>query len=262
VNARHATRYLAWRFAAPKVPEVTAQFWFLKLLTTGMGEATSDYFVHRCNPIAAVLVSGVIFLGALIAQLASSRYATYPYWFAVVMVSVFGTMCADVVHVGFGVPYAVSSAVFAVALVAVFVTWQRVEHTLSIHSITSSRRELFYWSTVTVTFALGTAVGDGSAATLGLGYLKSGLFFLALFSAVGIKFAIRRRQPIASFWCAYVLTRPLGASFADWLGRPPALGGRNWGPGTVALLSSAVIAITVVLVARHERKENSRPSLG
>lgn len=261
MNARHATRYVSWRFASPKVPDVTAQFWYLKLLSTGMGEATSDYFVHRFNPEVAVLGAALVFGGALYAQLKSPRYETLTYWFAVVMVSVFGTMCADVVHVGLGVPYAVSSVVFAVALAVVFVTWRRVEGTLSIHSITTARRELFYWLSVTVTFALGTAVGDESAATLGLGYIKSGLLFLALFIAVALTFAIRRRQPIGSFWCAYVLTRPLGASFADWLGRPVALGGKAWGPGTVSLLSSAVIVCSVALVARYERRKSSSAPL-
>ncbi|HQT99627.1 MAG TPA: hypothetical protein PLG60_03900 [Acidimicrobiales bacterium] len=257
MSPRHAHRYWSWRFASSKVPEVTAQFWYLKLLSTGMGEATSDYFVHRFNPEVAVLVAAAVFAGALYAQLKSPRYETLTYWFAVVMVSVFGTMCADVVHVGLGVPYAVSSVVFALALAAVFFTWRRLEGTLSIHSITTSRRELFYWLSVTTTFALGTAVGDETAATLGLGYLKSALVFLALFVAVALAFAIRRRQPIASFWCTYVLTRPLGASFADWLGRPVALGGKAWGPGTVSLLSSAVIVVSLAILAYYERRKSA-----
>lgn len=262
MSARHATRYLAWRFDGSKVPEVTASFWFIKLLTTGMGEATSDYFVHRFNPELAVLCAGVVFATALLVQLNTPRYQTRTYWFCVVMVSVFGTMCADVVHVGFGVAYVVSSVVFGVVLLGVFATWQRVERTLSIHSITTSRRELFYWTSVTATFALGTAVGDWTAATLGLGYLDSAVLFLALITAVAAQFALRRRQPIATFWCAYVLTRPLGASLADWLGRPPSLGGENWGPGTVSLLSSGVIVVAVVLLARHERSESTEALLG
>ena len=262
MSAQHAERYFAWRFEGSKVPEVTAQFWFIKLLTTGMGEATSDYFVHRVNPVLAVLVAGTIFAVTLFAQLSTARYQTWPYWSCVVMVSVFGTMCADVVHVGFGVAYVVSSVVFGVVLLGIFATWQRVERTLSIHSITTSRRELFYWASVTATFALGTAVGDWSAATLGLGYLDSAVLFLALITIVAAQFALRRRQPVASFWCAYVLTRPLGASVADWLGRPRSLGGEDWGPGTVSLLSSALIVLAVAVLARQERSESPPTSLG
>ncbi|HUY43333.1 MAG TPA: hypothetical protein VMU98_06175 [Acidimicrobiales bacterium] len=262
MSARHARRYLAWRFDGSKVPEVTAEFWFIKLLTTGMGEATSDYFVHRVNPALAVLAAGAVFAVSLFTQLNSPRYQTWTYWFCVVMVSVFGTMCADVVHVGLGVAYVVSSVVFGVVLLGVFATWQRVERTLSIHSITTPRRELFYWASVTATFALGTAVGDWTAATLGLGYLDSAVLFLALITLVASQFALRRRAPIASFWCAYVLTRPLGASLADWLGRPPSLGGENWGPGTVSLLSSTLIVLAVAVLARQERSERPPASLG
>ncbi|HUY43793.1 MAG TPA: hypothetical protein VMU98_08530 [Acidimicrobiales bacterium] len=125
-----------------------------------MGEATSDDFVHRVNPVLAVLVAGVVFAVSLFAQFNTPRNQTRTYWFCVVTVSVFGTMCAHVTHVGFGVAYVVSSVVFGVVLLGIFATWQHVERTLSIHSITTSRRELFYWASVTATFALGTAVGD------------------------------------------------------------------------------------------------------
>lgn len=125
-----------------------------------MGEATSDYFVHRVNPVLAVSAAGIIFTISLLAQLNTSRYQTWTYWLCVVMVSVFGTIYAEVVHVGIGVSYVVSSVVFGVVLLGIFATWQRVEHTLSIHSITTSRRELFYWASVSATFAPGTAVGD------------------------------------------------------------------------------------------------------
>src|SRR5262249_12350951 len=143
----------------------------------GMGETTSDYFAKRFDPKLAVAVTGLVLVACLAAQFAVRRYVTSVYWLAVAMVSVFGTMAADVLHVGFGVRYAVSTAVFAVALTAIFLVWYATERTLSIHSITTWRREAFYWATVLTTFALGTAAGDLTATTLRLGYFASGVLF-------------------------------------------------------------------------------------
>ena len=181
-----------------------------------------------------------------------------PYWSAVVMVSVFGTMCADVVHVEFGVPYVVSAIAFAIVLALVFWSWFRVEGTLSIHSITSTRRELFYWATVTVAFALGTAVGDFTATVAKLGYFSSGLLFtgLILVPALGFWRALNR---CLMFWIAYVLTRPLGASFADWMGKPKIVGGLGWGSGNVALtLTSIIVVGGRRLGARRDRRAARR----
>lgn len=245
-------------FGASKVPDVTVWFWIIKLLTTAMGEATSDFLVHRLAPVVAVAIGALCFVLILWRQLLATRYDTFTYWSAIVMVSVFGTMCADVVHVALGVPYAVSSAAFAVALAVVFFTWRRVAGTLSIHSITTSTRELFYWSAIVATFALGTALGD-FAATLGhLGFFHAGVLFGVLFALPGLYFAATRRNPIASFWAAYVLTRPFGASFADWLGVSHARGGLNWGPGNVALLFSAAIAVALLGLVRSERRPAPR----
>jgi uncharacterized membrane-anchored protein len=240
-------------------------FWVLKLLSTAMGEATSDFLVHRFNPELAVLGAGVVFVAVLWWQLSVPRFLITAYWTAVVMVSVFGTMCADVLHVRFGVPYVVSALGFGAVLVVVFVTWSRVEHTLSIHSITTTRRELFYWAAVTVTFALGTAVGDLTAYTVGLGFLRSGLLFAIIFCLPVIGFALLRLNAVAMFWTAYILTRPLGASFADYLGKSHVAGGLNWGPGNVSFMFTAIIVIVVaVLVQRdHERQRATRaPHVG
>ncbi|MGC8510436.1 MAG: hypothetical protein ACP5PB_06145 [Acidimicrobiales bacterium] len=241
------------RFRRSKVPAVTARFWYLKLLTTAMGEATSDYFVHHDNPELVVLVAAVVFALALWLQLRSPRYLVGTYWFAVVMVGVFGTMCADVVHVVLGVPYALSTTAFAVALATWFLAWYRVEGTLSIHTIVTTRRELFYWGAVVGTFALGTAAGDLAAFALHLGFRTAATIFLALFATPGTSFALTRRHPVLSFWSAYVLTRPLGASVADWLGFPRVTGGLGVGAGTTALASSALIAVGVLVSARIER---------
>jgi uncharacterized membrane-anchored protein len=223
-----------------------------------MGEATSDFLVHRFNPELAVLGAAVVFVAILWWQLTVPRFLITAYWSAVLMVSVFGTMCADVLHVRFGVPYVVSALGFGVALVVVFVTWSRVEHTLSIHSITTTRRELFYWAAVTVTFALGTAVGDMTAYTLGLGYLRSALLFAFVFCLPVVGFALLRLNAVAMFWTAYILTRPLGASFADYLGKSHDLGALNWGPGNVSFIFSAVIVVIVALLVGRERRRVSR----
>ena len=148
------------RSAWSKVPEITALFWIIKVLTTGMGETTSDYLTHRFDPVVAVGLVGVVFVVSLILQLKVDRYRTGIYWFAIVMVSVFGTMAADVLHVGLGIPYIVSTIFYAAVLTVIFVLWYASEKTLSIHSIRTRRRELFYWATVLATFALGTAAGD------------------------------------------------------------------------------------------------------
>ncbi|HVA53701.1 MAG TPA: hypothetical protein VNF05_09345 [Acidimicrobiales bacterium] len=240
-------------FRSSKVPKINGVFWFLKLLTTAMGESTSDFFVHRFNPELAVLGGGVVFAVVLWNQLRAPRFFTTTYWAAVVMVSVFGTMCADVLHVGFHVPYRASVALFAVLLVGTFVTWARVEHTLSIHSIYATRRELFYWSAVTVTFALGTAVGDMTAYSFNLGYLKSGVLFAIIFILPPFGYRVLHLNAIAMFWAAYILTRPLGASFSDYLGVSHLRGGLNLGPGNVSLLFTAVIAIVVGVVWYRER---------
>jgi uncharacterized membrane-anchored protein len=225
-----------------KVPEVTAFFWIVKALTTAMGESTSDFLVHAIVPQVAVVLGGIAFLVALYIQLSKDRYVPWAYWLAVAMVGVFGTMCADVLHVGFGVPYIASAAFFAIALYLVFRTWHRTEGTLSIHSIRTPRRELFYWAAVVTTFAMGTAVGDLTAVTFGLGYFASGLLFAAVIAIPALGYFRFGMNSILAFWFAYVVTRPLGASFADWLGKPSESGGLGVGNGVVSLLLAAAIA--------------------
>src|SRR5262245_13076544 len=176
------------------------------------------------------------------------RYVAWAYWFAVVMVGIFGTMAADVLHVGFHVPYVASAVLYAIVLTAVFVTWQRTEGTLSIHRIDSTRRELFYWAAVVSTFALGTAVGDLTAVTLGLGYLGSAVLFAAVIAAIAVAYRLGL-DPILSFWAAYVVTRPLGASVADWMGKPTSAGGLGIGDGPVTLALAAAIAVLVAYLA-------------
>ena len=229
--------------AALKVPaRIAALFWAIKLLTTALGESTSDYLVHNVNPYLAVVGGFVAFVVAMAIQFRTDRYVPWAYWLAVTMVAVFGTMAADVLHVEFGVPYVASSILFAVALVVVFWSWRRTERTLSIHSITTTRRELFYWAAVLATFAMGTALGDLAAYTLKLGFLSAGIVFAALFVLPGIAYFTFRLHPMVAFWAAYVMTRPLGASFADWTGKSRHAGGLGIGDGTIA----AVLALLIV----------------
>lgn len=228
-------------YAARKVPEVTIFFWIVKLLTTGMGETTSDYLVFHINPYLAVALGGIGLVFSLLLQLLVRRYVAWIYWLAVVMVAIFGTMAADVVHIVLGVPYLDSSIFFAAVLALIFVSWYATEKTLSIHSISTPRRELFYWATIMATFALGTAVGDMTASTFGLGYFASGLLFAVLFTLPALGYRLFRLNAIFAFWFAYVMTRPLGASFADWFGKPRSFSGLGLGTGLISLILAVVI---------------------
>jgi uncharacterized membrane-anchored protein len=242
--------------AASKVPEVTAVFWVTKALTTAMGESSSDYLVRAMLPQVAVLLGAAALAVALVLQLRAAEYVPWRYWLAVAMVGVFGTMAADVVHVGLGVPYLVSTIVFAVGLAAVFVLWFRCERTLSIHSIRTRRRELFYWAAVMATFALGTAAGDMLAVTFHLGYLAAGLVFSAALLVPAIGYRWFGLNAIAAFWTAYVLTRPVGASFADWFGVSPERGGLGLGSGPVALVLAVAIAALVASMTLSRRSDD------
>jgi uncharacterized membrane-anchored protein len=255
LQTRHAG--VEARQALSKVPEVTVYFWIIKVLTTGMGETTSDFLVKTFDPFLVVPAAGVVLAVSLAVQLSAKRYNAAIYWFAVVMVSVFGTMAADVLHVQLGVPYLASSVFFAVVLAAIFALWYAKERTLSIHSITTRRRELFYWATVLTTFALGTATGDMTATTLKLGYFSSGVLFAVLIGVPLVGHWKLGLNPIFAFWFAYIITRPLGASFADWMGVSHARGGLAWGTGWVSLALAVLIAVFVAYLGAS-RKDVAR----
>jgi uncharacterized membrane-anchored protein len=235
--------------AAVKVPAATFAFWVTKILTTGMGESTSDYLAKHLGSYPAVTLAGALLVAVLAVQLLLRRYVAGVYWAAVVLVSVFGTMAADVLHVGLGVPYADSTTAFAVLLAAVLTAWWLTERTLSVHSVRTRRREGFYWATVMATFALGTAVGDLTASTLHLGYLISGAAFAALFLLPGAAYRWLRLGAVPAFWAAYIVTRPLGASFADWMAASHRHGGLGLGTGPVSLGLTLAIAVCVGLLA-------------
>lgn len=236
-----------------KVPEITILFWIIKLLTTAMGESTSDYLVKHMDPLIAVAIGGLGFSVAIVLQFWAKKYIPWIYWLAVTMVAIFGTMAADVIHIVLGVPYIISTFSFAIALSIIFATWYKIEKTLSIHSITTHRREFFYWLTVITTFALGTAAGDMTAATFGWGYLLSALFFGVLFLLPAIGYKFFKLNSIVAFWFAYIMTRPFGASFADWFGRTPDLGGIGIGTGTTSIILTLLIILCVGYMSISKR---------
>lgn len=232
-----------------KVPEITIFFWIVKLLTTAMGESTSDFMVHHFDPVVAVVIGFLGFVIAIILQFWMRKYVAWVYWLAVTMVALFGTMAADVVHIVLGVPYLVSTVCFSIALAAIFFAWYKVEHTLSIHSITTPRREIFYWLAIITTFALGTAAGDMTAVTFNLGYLMSGILFAILFAIPLLAYKLFNMNEVVSFWLAYIFTRPLGASFADWFGRASDMGGVGFGTGKTSVVLTILIILFVLYLS-------------
>jgi uncharacterized membrane-anchored protein len=254
-------------YALSKVPEIAAMFWVLKLLTTGMGEAMSDFLGQQSVPLAA-LIGIVGICVALRLQLRQTEYRAGYYWFAVMMVAIFGTMVADGIRDGVGIGYGVTTPLFALVTAGIFYAWYRSEGTLSIHSITTPRRERFYWAAVLATFALGTAAGDLTALALNLGFFPSIVLFAALMAVPAIGYWRFHLNPILAFWAAYILTRPLGASFADWFSKPTN-GGLNLGDGLVAAIELVIFVGLVTYVARtkldvqparvHARQRHAQP---
>jgi uncharacterized membrane-anchored protein len=246
-----ATVYRA-RGALAKVPEVIALFWLVKVLTTGMGEAASDFLAKTNLILAGVVAVGGLAL-ALFLQIRTDAYSAARYWFAVSMVAVFGTIAADALGpAGVGLPLAVTTGAYLVIVLGVLAVWYRSEGTLSVHSITTRRREIFYWLTVLCTFALGTAAGDLTAIALHWGYLPSAILFGV---AILVPWALHRfglLNGVAAFWVAYILTRPLGASIADWLGKDKGTN-LGLGDGTVTLGALVIIVMLVAYLARTKR---------
>ena len=229
---------------APKVPEMFALFWIVKLLTTGIGETASDFMGHVNLVLAGVVGVGGFFL-ALWLQLRAEEYHPVRYWATVLMVAVFGTMIADGPHVALGTPYYVDSLTYLVLLCGLLAWWRASEGTLSVHSITTPRRERFYWGTVLLTFGLGTALGDTTAINLHLGFAWSILVFGVL---ILVPLVLWRNglSAVVCFWAAYSLTRPLGASVADYLAGKEGL---HLGTGPVTAAGLALFAAAVGYLA-------------
>lgn len=238
-----------------KVPEITVFFWVIKVLATTVGETFADFLTETLGmtlTVASLLV-GALLVVTLTGQFRAARYVAPLYWLAVVLISVVGTLITDNLVDNLGVPLWVTTAVFAVALAATFAVWYRVEGTLSIHSITSTRRETFYWLAILFTFALGTAAGDLLAEGLGLGYLASLALFGAGIGAVALAHYRLGVGAVLAFWAAYILTRPLGASIGDLLSQASADGGLGLGTTVTSTIFLGAIAITVGYLAITKR---------
>jgi uncharacterized membrane-anchored protein len=233
---------------AAKVPEVILVFWVVKILTTAGGEATSDYLKTYGNFKGGGIEVLVIVVGLLL-QFGTRRYRAFAYWSLAFAIAITGTGVADFLHLDVHIPYAGTTLLWAAVLGVVFWMWQRSEGTLSIHSITTQRREAFYWATVFATFALGTALGDFTATSLNMGYLSSGI----LFGVVILMPAVARWQfglnGVAAFWMSYVVTRPLGASFADYISKSRSLSGINFGDGPTAIVFALAVFVLVAYLA-------------
>ena len=245
---------------AAKVPEVTVLFWVIKISTTAAGEAISDMFVN--NKKLGVVVEVSMFLVALVWQFAVRRYSAVPYWFLALAIATAGTGVSDTMHLVLGMPYAVTTLFWLVALAVVFYLWNRSEHTLDIHSITTNRREKYYWCVVFATFALGTAVGDLTAITFHLGYLASGVLFTVLIAIPAIGYRWFGWNEVFAFWFAYILTRPLGASFADWFAFPKSSSGLGLGHGIVAVVLTVLIVASVayLTITRRDTPDDQVPA--
>lgn len=226
-----------------KVPEVTAIFWAIKILSTTVGETGADYLAVHVGLGAgrtAICMTGLL-IAALLLQLRRRAYVPWIYWLTVVLVSIVGTQLTDLLTDKLEISLYVSTAAFAGALAAIFAIWYGVERTLSIHSIVTTRRELFYWTAILFTFALGTAAGDLATEALGLGFQLGVVAFGMLIVAVAAAYAIGG-NPVLTFWLAYILTRPLGASLGDLLSQSRDYGGM--GLGTV---QTSIVFLTVIV---------------
>jgi uncharacterized membrane-anchored protein len=233
---------------AAKVPEVIFLFWVVKILTTAGGEATSDYLRLYGNIRGGAVEVGVFVVG-LVLQFSIRRYWAFAYWFLAYAIATFGTGVSDFLHLDVHIPYAGTTLLWAVILAAIFWLWQRSESTLSIHSIRTQRREAFYWATVFATFALGTALGDFTATSLHLGYLASGILFGVVILLPALAWWQFGLNSIAAFWMSYVVTRPLGASFADYISKAKNLSGINFGDGQTAIVFGIAVFVLVTYLA-------------
>jgi len=233
-----------------KVPEITLYFWIIKILCTTVGETAADFLNTQLNLglTNTTYVMGALLITTLVVQFKARRYVPALYWFAVVLLSVVGTLITDNLTDNFGIALTTTTAVFAVALAATFAAWYASEETLSIHTIVTTRREGFYWLAILFTFALGTAAGDLTAERLNLGYLLSALMFGALIAVVAVAHLRFKLNAVLAFWVAYILTRPLGASLGDYLSQPRANGGLGLGTiGTSALFLATILGLVIYL---------------
>ena len=241
--------------ALNRVPRVTADFWVIKLLAVTVGETAADYLAVNLGlglQATTLIMSGILVL-SLVLQFMQRRYVPWAYWLAVVLISVVGTLVTDNLVDTFGVPLEVTTGACALILAAIFAVWFSSERTLSIHSIISTRREIFYWLAILFTFALGTAAGDLMSERMGLGYLLTGVVFAAIIAVIALAYYALRLNGIVAFWLAYIFTRPLGASIGDLLSQPVDYGGLGLGTIITSLLFLVTIALVVAYMTWRNR---------
>ncbi len=234
-----------------RVPQVTPDFWLIKLMAVTMGETAADYLAVNLGlglTMTSVLMSGFLAV-ALMLQFGQKKYVPWTYWLSVVLISIVGTLVTDNLVDNFHVPLLVTTTVFTLALIVTFMLWDQSEKTLSIHSIFTTRREAFYWLAILFTFALGTAAGDLVAEQFGLGYFSTGILFGMIIASLTLGYFFLGLDPILAFWLAYIFTRPLGASFGDFLSQPGDYGGLGFGTILTSALFLAAIATIVVYMS-------------
>jgi uncharacterized membrane-anchored protein len=238
-----------------KVPKVTVAFWAIKVMSTTVGETGADYLAVHIGLGVTVTdaIMGVLLIAALAWQLRAQRYIPWIYWLTVVLVSVVGTQITDALTDRFEISLYVSTTIFATVLALTFAIWFAVEHTLSIQSIVTTRRELFYWTAILFTFALGTAAGDLATEALGLGFNVGVLVFGGLIAFIAFAFYLGA-DSILVFWLAYVLTRPLGASLGDLLSQAKKYGGLGFGTvsTSIGFLSVIVLLVAILSITQQE----------
>ena len=241
-----------------RVPQVTVDFWLVKLMAVTMGETAADYLAVKMGlglTGTSLVMAGVLAV-ALVFQFAQKRYVPSAYWLSVVLISIVGTLITDNMVDNLGIKMQTTTVIFAIALIATFVLWFVKEKTLSIHSIFTNSREAYYWLAILFTFALGTASGDLVAEQFHLGYLSAGVLFGLIIASLSIGYFYLGLDAILGFWLVYIFTRPLGASFGDLLSQPKEYGG--FGLGTIitsAIFLAAIVAIVGYMTFSHEGDE-------
>ncbi|MEO6145491.1 MAG: hypothetical protein ABIT70_00280 [Sulfuriferula sp.] len=240
-----------------RVPEVTLFFWLIKIMATTVGETAADFLSATLNlglGITSYIMGGLLIV-ALLIQFKLKRYVPASYWLVVVLVSIVGTLITDRLVDEAGVSLVTTTIVFGIALAATFALWYSSEKTLSIHSILTAKRELFYWAAILFTFALGTAAGDLFAEGMHLGYAPSALLFGAVIAVITFAHYVFKLNAVLAFWLAYILTRPLGASMGDLLSQPVTNGGIGLGTvGTSAIFLVVIVSLVSYISVQQKRQ--------
>ncbi|CQR54598.1 COG4705 family protein [Paenibacillus riograndensis] len=240
-----------------KVPQVTIFFWIIKIMATTVGETAADFLNFNLNwglTLTTLVMTGLLLI-SLFFQMSATKYVPSMYWLAVVLISVVGTLITDNLVDNLGVPLETTTIFFSLALAMTFVAWYASEKMLSIHSITTKKREAFYWLAILFTFALGTAAGDLVAESLNLGYWISAVIFAALIGAVTLAHFRLKLNAVTAFWLAYILTRPLGASLGDYLSQPRSEGGLQLGTTGTSIIFIAIILGLVLYLTKTKKDQ-------